>query len=74
MKQMKTSPAEVEPETVRAAGDIAAERACLRCRATFWSEGFGERICRGCKGSAVWRTAIPEGGGQGRRRSGGLFS
>jgi hypothetical protein len=25
---------------------------------TFWSEGFGERICSRCKGSAVWRSAI----------------
>ena len=71
---MKTEPEDAELETVKASGDIAAERACLRCRAMFWSEGFGERICRGCKGSAVWRTAIPEGSGQGRRRSGGRLS
>ena len=62
---------EIEFGTIKATADIAAERACLRCRSTFWSEGFGERICSRCKGSAVWRSAICEVNGQGRRRSGG---
>ncbi|SIN84970.1 hypothetical protein SAMN05444002_0989 [Vannielia litorea] len=56
--------------TSKATSDIAAERLCLRCRSVFWSEGFGERICPRCKGSAVWRSAVSEGGGQGRRSSG----
>jgi hypothetical protein len=55
----------------RAATDIAAERLCLRCRTPFWSEGFGERICARCKGSAVWRAATPHRSDQGRRRTGG---
>ncbi len=59
---------------VRARGDVAAERVCLRCEATFWSEGFGERICSRCKGSVAWRTAAPGGNGQGRRRTGGRSS
>ncbi len=59
---------------VRARADIAAERSCLRCGTTFWSEGFGERICTRCKGSSAWRSAVPDGVGQGRRRSGGRSS
>lgn len=60
--------------TIKATADVAAARACLRCNATFWSEGFGERICSRCKGSAVWRSAVSEGGGSGPRRSGGRQS
>lgn len=66
--------ADAEIQIVRATADIAAERVCLRCRTSFWSEGFGERICSKCKGSAVWRAAVPEGVGQGRKRSGGRSS
>jgi DnaJ-class molecular chaperone len=55
--------------TIKAMADVPAARACLRCGSTFWSEGFGERICSRCKGSAVWRSAIHEGSRQGRRRS-----
>lgn len=69
---MKSTDAEVE--TTRATADIAAERVCLKCRSPFWSEGFGERVCSRCKASSVWRAAISEGGGQGRRRSGGRLS
>lgn len=66
----------MDPEdgTARAKADIAAERVCLRCRSSFWSEGFGERICSRCKGTVAWRTAISTAGGQGRRRSGGGHS
>lgn len=71
---MKMKSADAVNETVRAAADIAAERVCLRCRATFWSEGFGERICSLCKGFSAWRAAIPEGGGRGPRRSGSRLS
>ena len=71
---MTTKSAETDFETTRAMADIASERACLRCRSTFWSEGFGERICSRCKGSAAWRSAIHEDSGQGRRRSGGRSS
>ncbi|MEL6285406.1 MAG: hypothetical protein AAFQ18_04285 [Pseudomonadota bacterium] len=71
---MTMKSADIDLWPVRAKGDIAAERVCLKCRSTFWSEGFGERICSRCKGSTVWRSAISEGDGRGRRRSGGRFS
>lgn len=71
---MKMTSADAEIRIVRATADIAAERVCLKCRSSFWSEGFGERICSRCKGSAVWRAAISEGSGHGRRRSGGRTS
>lgn len=51
--------------------DVAAERVCLRCRTTFRSEGFGERICPHCKSSSVWRANVPVGDGQGWGRSSG---
>ena len=66
--------AEIDFGTIKATAEVATARACLRCRATFWSEGFGKRICSRCKGSAVWHSAIYEGIGQGRRRSGGRSS
>jgi hypothetical protein len=53
----------------KARGDVAAERACLRCTMTFWSDSFGERICRRCKRSAAWRSAVSVSTGQSRRRS-----
>ena len=68
---MTIKSADIDFGTIKATNDTAAERVCLRCRSIFWSEGFGERICSRCKGSAVWRSAVSEGGGQGRRRSGG---
>ena len=71
---MTIKSAETDFGAIKATVDVAAARACLRCRSTFWSEGFGERICSRCKGSAVWRSANSEGGGQGRRRSGGRSS
>jgi hypothetical protein len=52
-----------------ARGDVAAERACLRCRKPFPSEGFGERICKRCKSQSAWKSAIPPGDGGSRRRS-----
>ena len=54
---------------VRARGDVAAERTCLRCKSTFWSEGFGERVCSRCKGMVSWRSAVSVTPGQTRRRS-----
>ncbi len=57
-----------------ARGDIAAERTCMRCKAKFWSEGFGERICTHCKSLSVWRSAAPGVSGHGQRRSSGRFS
>ena len=71
---MTIKSAEIDFGTIKATADVAAARACLRCRSTFWSEGFDERMCSRCKGSAVWRPAIHEGSGQGRRRSGGQAS
>lgn len=49
--------------------DVAARRACLRCKTMFFSEGFGERICPQCKGSVAWRSGLSVGNGQARRRS-----
>lgn len=66
--------AKIDVGTVRAIADVAAERACLRRKSTFWSEGFGERICSRCKGSASWRSAVFEGSGRGRQCSGGRSS
>lgn len=40
------------PGTTPARGDAPAERNCLRCQTAFWSEGFGERICKRCKAQA----------------------
>lgn len=54
--------------TAKASRDVPQERQCLRCITVFWSEGFGERICRRCKGLRAWRTAIPDGPGTSRRR------
>ena len=48
--------------------DVPRERKCLRCETKFQSEGFGERICRRCKGSNAWRNAAPGGQGSSRRR------
>lgn len=59
-------------ETTKVTADVPAHRICLRCRSTFWSEGFRERICSRCKGTVAWRTAVPGVSGQGRRRRGGL--
>ena len=52
-----------------ARGDGPAERPCLRCSTIFWSDGFGERICKRCKGQVSWKSAIPSGDGASRRRS-----
>ncbi len=71
---MTIKSAEIDFPTIKATADVAATRACLRCKSTFWSEGFGERICSRCKGTVAWRSTIHEGSGQGRRRSGGRSS
>lgn len=71
---MTIKSAEIDFGTIKATADVAAARVCLGCKSTFWSEGFGERICPRCKGTGAWRSAIHEGSGQGRRRSGGRSS
>lgn len=53
---------------VRALKDVPQSRPCLRCRTRFWSEGFGERICRRCKGSKSWQTSLPSVRSSGRSR------
>ncbi|KPQ05614.1 MAG: hypothetical protein HLUCCA12_14585 [Rhodobacteraceae bacterium HLUCCA12] len=60
---------DLNPSIVKTArGDAPAERRCLRCSAVFWSEGFGERICKRCKAQAAWKSAIPSANsGSGRR-------
>ena len=67
---MTMKSADIESGKIKATADIAAERVCLRCRSSFWSEGFGERICSRCKGTAAWRSAVSGGTEQGRSRSG----
>lgn len=52
----------------RALSDVPRERPCLRCDTVFWSDGFGERICRRCKGLNAWRNAAPVSPGASRRR------
>ena len=54
--------------TASALGDVPQMRKCLRCEASFQSEGFGERICRRCKGLTAWRTAASVSAGASRRR------
>jgi ribosomal protein L40E len=58
-------PAMQEPS--RALDDEPKQRACLRCKATFLSDGFGERICRRCKASSSWRNAAPASPGNSSR-------
>ncbi|WP_299900760.1 hypothetical protein [uncultured Ruegeria sp.] len=70
---MTTNKAEVEvavPDIVpeRAVGDVPRERHCLRCETGFWSEGFGERVCRRCKATNAWRNAVPVSPGASRHR------
>lgn len=67
---MTTKTADYDFGTAKARTDVAATRVCLKCRTTFWSEGFGERICTKCKGTVAWRSAVSVGAGQTRRRSG----
>ncbi len=38
--------------------DVPKVRPCLRCGGEFHSAGFGDRICRHCKGSKTWRNGI----------------
>lgn len=71
--QSKVDEIEMEPLS-RASDDIPKTRPCLRCKVSFWSDGFGQRICSRCKVSPVWRAAIPEGTTQGRRRFGSQSS
>lgn len=61
-------------KSLRARGDVAAERTCLCCKRAFWSEGFGERVCARCKASNIWRTSTPGEIGEGHRRSSGRRS
>lgn len=49
------------PAVKAAHGDTPAERCCLSCRSVFWSDGFGERICKRCKAQAAWKTSPPFG-------------
>lgn len=48
--------------------DAPGERACLRCKTVFHSEGFGERICPRCKGSVIWKSGLPARGDGNRQR------
>ena len=54
-----TRPTMTESSTVQVTDDAPKARPCLKCRQVFDSTGFGDRICRRCKGSKVWRDGIP---------------
>lgn len=54
--------------TPKSPRDVPTERECLRCKTVFQSDGFGERVCPRCKGSAVWKTAMPARGDGTRQR------
>jgi len=45
-------------QPIQSHGDTPKTRPCLRCRLDFPSEGFGDRICRPCKSSSVWRNGM----------------
>lgn len=51
----------------RALADAPRERTCLRCHTMFWSEGFGQRICKRCKASHSWKNAVPVTRGSSRK-------
>lgn len=57
--------------STKARGDVAAERACICCKTTFWSEGFGQRICVRCKARKSWQSGIATDLSKGRRRPSG---
>lgn len=65
---MITSPEQDTMSPKRARNDVPQERLCLRCKTSFWSEWFGERICRRCKSQNAWRNAISARPGSARRR------
>lgn len=67
---MKMKSANAEAGTARPSADIPADRTCLKCRTSFRSKGFGERICSRCKESVAWRSAATGVVGTGHRRSG----
>ena len=52
----------------RSPRDVPSSRLCLRCRSVFQSDGFGERICPRCKGSALWKSGTPPRGSGSRQR------
>ncbi len=43
----------------RGGRDVSRDRLCLRCKDSFISEWFGERICRRCKKSSSWKNGAP---------------
>jgi methylphosphotriester-DNA--protein-cysteine methyltransferase len=64
---MKTEVTEIyQPPS--ALNDTPKERNCLRCKVKFWSSGFGERVCRRCKGLSAWRNSAPANPGTSRNR------
>ena len=38
--------------------DHVKSRHCLRCQAPFVSTWAGERVCRKCKSTSVWRDGV----------------
>jgi len=48
---------EKKGETTAEVSPAVKARKCLMCRSEFTSEWSGERVCRKCKSSSVWRSA-----------------
>ncbi len=63
-----TTPHPDNVSPARSPRDVPTQRACLRCKVPFQSEGFGERVCPRCKGSAIWKSGSPPRGDGGRQR------
>ena len=55
-------------EENRNSWDTAKTRDCLLCNMPFDSAWSGERICKRCKGSTVWRSGGMGGGSSAGRR------
>ena len=47
-----------DDRVLQAIADISKSRLCLRCKMEFVSSGFGDRICRRCKGTKAWRNGV----------------
>ena len=64
----ETRDTRTDDHTARSGADVQADRKCLCCQGTFLSEGFGERICRRCKGKTEWRSGVRSAVSTGRQR------
>jgi hypothetical protein len=56
---MSSFPSSDDTPLEQSANAVRKHRQCLRCRARFYSEWAGERICSHCKSTVAWRTGVP---------------